>query len=190
VGFREHLMIGGDVTRAIGGAGSWLEAAYVFVNALGGERDNTSNDYLRLSLGCDYSFPGNIYAYIEYHYNQAGTADPDGYNDILGTPAYQDGAVFLLGRHYLAPGASFQITPLMTLLGQVLLNITDPSALLVAVLDYNISEDIYLEFGTYLGVGENPERVIDNNRKTPPLSFNSEFGSYTDMLYTSFRIYF
>ena len=190
LGFREHLMIGADITRAIGGAGSWLEAAYVFAYALSDKRDGTGEDYLRLTLGCDYSFPGNIYTYIEYHYNQPGAENPDDYGTILNTPAYIDGADFLLGRQYLIPGTSFQITPLMTLLGQAMVNLTDPSALLVASLDYNISEDIYLEFGAYLGIGESPDLYVAPFAGTSLLAFNSEFGSYADMYYTSFRIYF
>ncbi|UCH84713.1 MAG: hypothetical protein JSW50_03185 [Candidatus Latescibacterota bacterium] len=199
LGFREHLMVGADVTRAIGGAGSWLEAAYVFAYALSGDRKGTDEDYLRLSVGLDYSFPNNIYTYVEYHYNQPGASDPDDYTGgsgpddstgIIDTPAYRDGAVFLLGQHYLIPGASFQITPLLSLLGQTLMNLTDPSVLLVGVLDYNVSEDIFLEFGAYLGLGDSPELYTSSFVERPFVTFNSEFGSFADMLYTSFRIYF
>ncbi|MEJ2721569.1 MAG: hypothetical protein P8181_10600, partial [bacterium] len=190
VGFHEHLMIGADVTRTIGGAGSWLEAAYVFADALGDNRHGACDDYLRLSLGCDYSFPHDIYAFIEYHYNEPGATDSEDYYRIVFGPAYRDGADYLLGKHYLAPGATFQITGLITLLTQALVNLTDPSALLVGTLDYNISENIYLQFGAYIGAGGRPDLFIAPFVGTPLLVFNSEFGSYPDTYYTSFRVYF
>ncbi|UCG53409.1 MAG: hypothetical protein JSW58_07605 [Candidatus Latescibacterota bacterium] len=180
VGFREHLMIGADVARAIGGASSWLETAYVFAHALGGTRSSNDDDYLRFSVGCDYSFPRNIYAYIEYHFNQAGTDRTGDYWRVVQTPAYLDGSVYLLGEHYLAPGASIQITPLVTLTAQALVNITDPSSLFVPVVEYNIKEDVYLQFGAYLATGKSPEIPV----------LKSEFGTYPDMIYASFRIYF
>ncbi len=192
VGFREHLMIGADITRAIGGAGSWFEIAYVFANALGSDREGGDLDYLRLSTGADYSF-GRLYGYLEYHFNQAGASNASSYNDVLSTPAYTDGAVYLFGQHYIMPGASFQLTPLTSILGSALVNMNDPSVLLVAVLDYNFREDVYLEFGAYLGVGDSP--ILTNVGPTSmdsqgTLGFNSEFGAYPDMYYTSFRIYF
>ena len=35
-------------------------------------RPNISEDYLRASVGLDYSFGGETYAFIEYHFNGAG----------------------------------------------------------------------------------------------------------------------
>ena len=37
LGFREHLMTGFDIARGIGGAGFWLEAAYVYASAFDSE---------------------------------------------------------------------------------------------------------------------------------------------------------
>ena len=193
VGFREHLMVGADFTRAILSAGSWLEIAYVFANAWNDTRTGSGEDYLRLSIGADHSMGANTYAYIEYHFNQAGTVHPSDYSTILETPAYVDGAVYLLGAHYIAPGLSYQLTPLTTVFAYALVNLTDPSALLVPVLEYNFREDVYLEFGAYIGAGESPIYAP----MTPDLvgsesffGFRSEFGAYPDLYYASFRIYF
>jgi hypothetical protein len=71
--FRENAMASADVTRAVGGAGTWCEAAYVWAGPLDARADSTSNnDYLRLSAGADYNFASGIYTFLEYHYNGAG----------------------------------------------------------------------------------------------------------------------
>ena len=57
VGFQKHLLAGWDLARGIGGAGFWLEAAYVFADSFGQGAD-TAGNYLRASTGLDYSFGG------------------------------------------------------------------------------------------------------------------------------------
>ena len=101
--FQENLLLGLDVARGIGGAGSWLEMAYVFAKPFHKE-PNTSDNYLRTSIGLDYSFGGETYAFIEYHFSEAGAQNPKDFLTNLEQPAYTSGGVYLLGRHYLAPG--------------------------------------------------------------------------------------
>jgi hypothetical protein len=75
MGFREHLLLGIDLARSVGGAGVWLEAAEVFTRQGDGGHKNPGGDYFRLSTGLDYSLDENTYGFIEYHYSQAGTND-------------------------------------------------------------------------------------------------------------------
>ena len=183
VGFREHLMTGFDIARGIGGAGFWLEAAYVFANTFDGENEGAEN-YLRASVGLDYSFAGRAYGFIEYHFSGAGAGEPENYLDNLSEPAYRDGAVYLLGRQYLAPGLTFQITPLISLGGVVLSNISDPSVFPSLQLEYNFAQDIYISAGGFIGIGKRPETEDEE------LEFRSEFGGYPTLFFSSFRIYF
>jgi hypothetical protein len=189
VGFQENLLAGFDLTRSIGGAGFWLEAGYVFVDALDSERFGGDEDYFRASLGLDYVLRNGAYLFAEYHFNQAGAEEPDSYLTVSQGVAYREGSVYLLGRHYFAPGISYQITPLITLSGQALLNVADPSVFLMPQVEYNIAEDVYLSAGAYLGLGDNPEFLIDRNY-VPYFRLRSEFGAYPDFYFTSFRVYF
>lgn len=189
IGFHENLLIGTDLSRAIGGASAWLEAAYVFLDALDDQHDGGAGDYFRFSIGGDYALTGEFYGFIEYHYSGAGAGDPDEYFIHLSDPAFTDGAVYLLGRHYLIPGFSYQIAPLLSLSGQFLTNLEEPSLLLAPYFEYNIAEDIYLAGGAFLGLGEGPRGDIDEP-SSGILRLRSEFGSYSDLYYTSFRIYF
>jgi hypothetical protein len=189
IGFRENLLLGTDLSRAIGGASGWLEAAYVFIDALDDRNDGEADDYLRASIGADYALTGELYGFVEYHYSGAGAGDPDEYLARLTDPAFTDGAVYLLGRHYLIPGFSYQIMPLVGLSGQFLTNLEEPSILLAPYIEYNIAENIYLAGGAFIGLGERSQ-VLINDFPGVTIRYRSEFGSYSDLYYTSFRIYF
>ena len=182
VGFQKHLLAGLDIARGIGGAGFWLEAAYVFIESFGQDTGTTDN-YLRASTGFDYSFGEKTYGFIEYHFNGAGAKTPENYLANLDKPAYTQGGVYLMGTHYLAPGLSYQLTPLISFGGQMLFNLSDSSVWIGPQFEYNIAEDIYLSAGGLISVGE---RFEDGET----LEFRSEFGSYPNVIFSSFRVYF
>ena len=179
---QKDLLVGLDVVRGIGGAGCWLEAAYMFLELFSAERDLAEN-YLRVSVGLDYSFSGRIYTFIEYHFNAAGTDNPSNYLSNIEQPAYTRGGVYLLGRHYLSPGINYQLTPLLGIRGQIVINLTDPSTWFVPQIAYNIAEDIHLTVGGMISVGKTP---IEGDT----IQFQSEFGSYPNLFFTSMSVYF
>lgn len=187
--FRENLLAGIDLSRAIGGAGAWIEAAYVWEDAAAKRSSDDSNDYLRFTAGCDYSFSGKLYGFIEYHFNQAGAGGADGYSRVIQSAAFREGGVYLLGSHYLCPGVTYQFTPLLSLDSSILVNVEDPSLLFAPTVEFNVAEDIYLSSGAFVGFGDTR---IDSGFISPPPSpvFPSEFGSYPDVYFASFRIYF
>ena len=180
--FQRDLLIGFDVARGIGGAGFWLETAYVFVEPFDDEPD-ASDNYLRTSVGLDYSFGGETYAFIEYHFNSAGATKPENYLTNLEQSAYTRGGVYLLGRHYLAPGFTRQLTPLVSFSGQMLFNLSDPSTWVAPQVAYNIAEDIHLSVGGFVSIGKRPKNGESSE-------FQSEFGSYPNLFFSSFRVYF
>jgi len=180
--YQRDLLIGLDITRGIGGAGFWLETAYVLPEVFD-DGTNESDNYLRSSIGFDYSFGGETYAFIEYHFNGAGVTIPEDFLENIEQSAYTRGAVYLLGVHYLAPGVTHQLTPLISFSSQLLLNLNDTSAWLVSQIGYNIVEDIHISVGGMLSIGKPPK----NN---DPTQFQSEFGTYPNLFFTSLWIYF
>jgi len=192
VGFLENLMLGFDWTRPIGGAGFWLEAAYVFDNALNSDERDSDNDYFRGTIGADYSLRNGTYLFMEYHYNGAGVTDIEDWHKTIENPAYAGAAGYLVGKHYLVPGVVYQLTPLIILNGQILANLSDPSIFIMPSVEFNIAENIYLSGGAYLSFGSSLKSynytTIDGNYSRS--DFNSEFGNYPDFYFTSFRIYF
>ena len=188
IGFKENILAGFDLATSWKGAGIWLESAYVWADALKeGSNDSGDNNYMRASLGCDYSFGDRTYGFVEYSYNQAGSVNSDDYMNLLTETAYTEGSVYLLGEHYLIPGLSYQITPLMIYNGQLLTNLNDPSVYFYSMVEYNFADNIYLSAGAFVGIGEKPELITQ-----PVISarLNSEFGTYPDIYFTSFNIYF
>ena len=83
----------------------------------------------------------------------------------------------------------FQLTPLITLSGQVLINLRDGSLFAAPQLEYNLSENIYLSAGLFWSFGREPGFRTDQGMP-PATAMESEFGAYPDMAYTSFRVYF
>jgi hypothetical protein len=187
--FRKHLLIGLDLARGIGGAGFWLEAAYVIPDAFRENRRESEKNYVRSSLGLDYNLSSKTYGFVEYHFNSAGGSRPEDYIRLFSTSAYQDGSVYLLGRHYLNVGSTIQLSPLLPFTGLLILNLSDGSLILSPSLEYNIAENIYLAGGAYLGLGKRPEFIMGPLNPQPRL-LHSEFGAYPDMFFTSFRVYF
>jgi len=173
--FRENLLAGVDIARSIGEAGAWLEAAEVFANAADDYRPD--ENYFRLSIGSDYSFTEKIYAYIEYHYNGAGGERKENYGPSSHDTAFTDGAVYLLGRHYLAPGFTYEIMPLLSFSGNALINLNDSSVLLSPVLEYSMMQDVYANLGAFIGMGDSSKP-------------ESEFALYPDVYYSALNFYF
>jgi hypothetical protein len=194
--FRENILCGFDITRAIGGAGTWCEAAYVWADAAN-DRDSHDGelDYLRLSVGADYNFTvgSGLYSFLEYHYNGAGSSESRDYalNVVQNSAAYTEGSVYLMGRHYLVPGVSYQLTALTSFFIEALVSLSDGSVILTPYVEYNIAEDAYLSAGGYGAFGDNPTMQGSMGDDGPSgLNLNSEFGSYPNQFYIFLRYYF
>lgn len=173
--FAEQTMVGAGIQTAIGDFGFWFEIASVTGDL----------DYIRTSIGLDYAFTENTFAMIEYHFNGAGSDNPDDYLSLLGTLPYQKGGVFLLGEDYLMPSFNVRLSPLWNLGFQVIYNLSDDSAFLSISADYNVAEDFYMDFGFYHFIGDELTTLAPG----VPL-FQSEYGTNPDVVFTSLRFYF
>lgn len=182
INFHKNLLLGFDMTRSLFDAGVWIEGAWTFTDFTSDGRDS-DRDYLRLTAGIDYNFSCNLYTFIEYHYNGAGEFDAENYAKNISKPAYLEGGTYLLGKHYIAPGATYEIVPLLTGKMQLLINLTDPSAMIAPGIEYNITDNIYLEAGAYLSFGKKIEKKF-----IPEI--HSEFGTYPNIYYLSAKAYF
>ena len=179
--FRRHLLLGLDVARAVGPAGFWLEGAYVKPDFFEQTGATDHAGYFRASAGLDSRLGPETYGFAEFHLSSAGATRPEDYAGLLTQPAYRDGAVYLLGRHYIALGVSHQATPLVTLSATAMLNANDGSASVSPQLELNLAEDVYLSAGASIGVGPEPRTLW---------RYESEFGSYADFAFLSVRLYF
>lgn len=182
--FQGHGLLGWDAARAVGGAGTWLEAAVVFPDLFRGKTSQSSDPYWRVTLGADYSFSGGWYGFAEYHFNGAGAADPRAYLNRIGHPAYEAGKVYLLGKHYGILGGHYQATPLWTIQSEIILNLGDGSLMLGPGMRYNLARNVDLSLGGFWSVGE--ARRSGLVMSVP----ESEFGMYPDFVSFSFQVYY
>lgn len=196
----DNVMIGGDVTRAIWEAGFWCEGAVVIYED---ENDRIigADDvaYTRITTGVDYSLRNATYLFLEYHYNSAGRDDAGEYARNATSKPYTEGAVYLLGRHYLIPGVTWPATPLLGVGGSLLVNLNDGSLLAAPLAEYNLLDNFYLSAGAFVGFGDGPRvtsvppdvSVLQSGFVDVPfLELESEFGAYPDTYFISARYYF
>lgn len=177
--FKKHFLIGADLTRALARAGSWLEAAYIIPEE---NTDYQDRNFFRVSLGLDYNFTSKLYSYFEYHFNGVGKTEVNEYNELQNNRAYLDANGYLLGKNYLAGGLNYQFRPLIPINLLLIANLHDSSIIAAPTTEYNIAENVYLQAGCYLGLGKSP---VDNL-----FDYQSEFGTYNNIYYTSFGVYF
>ncbi|MDA0976966.1 MAG: hypothetical protein O3B72_00260 [Proteobacteria bacterium] len=175
INYAEQTLVGVGLQTAIGDTGFWLEAASV----------NGDDNYLRLSTGVDYAFNEDIFGQLEYHYNGAGRADPADYLASLSSLPYQKGGVFLLGRDYLMPVITVQLSPLWSLATQAVINLSDQSRFTSLSLEFNVASNVYMDFGFYHFSGDD----LSISRDAVPV-LGSEYGTNPDTLYMSVRYYF
>ena len=91
-----------------------------------------------------------------------------------------------MGRHYLIPGYTYQLSPLISISGLSLINVADPSLFISPRVEYNIASDVYVSGGAFVGIGKGPAAAQGES----PLVLRSEFGGYPNIYFASFRYYF
>lgn len=168
--FSRQSLFGFGIETTLGQFGSWLETAVV----------SGDEDYSRTSLGLDYGFNARWFGMLEYHYNGAGANDPDDYLNLFISTPYQAGGVFLLGKHYLLPSLSWQVSPLTTVSLQLIANLEDESMFTNLSADFSLNDNLYLGLSYFGFSGDKPDFT----------ELNSEYGSNPDRLIASLRFYF
>ena len=72
--------------------------------------------------------------------------------------------------------------------GQGLVNLQDRSSLVGPRLEYSFADEVFLELGAFVGIGEGLVSVKDTPETD--LYARSEFGLYPDTFFGSLRLYF
>lgn len=155
--------------------------------------------YFRASIGVDYAFTENVFGMVEYHYNGAGSQHSEEYLAAVGKLAYNRGGVFLLGQNYLLGNLGIQATPLWNINLQAIVNLDDDSAFTSLAAEWNLAEDLYMDFGIYAFAGRDlkvqtpdtnpaPGNTLPMLGPTTPV-LQSEYGASPNILFASIRWY-
>jgi hypothetical protein len=191
--FANQSLIGAGLQTSLGPAGFWFETAVV----------SGIDHYWRTSTGVDYALTDDLLGLVEYHYNGTGANTPEDYASLLTRPAYVQGGVFLVGQQYLMPALSWQVSPLLTVAVQTVLNLTDHSAFMTLQMDYNLTvhgfsgESIKAvppalsESGAEAGAESGGQPGTETpNQASAGSSLGSEYGSVPNNVFVSFSVYF
>ncbi|HYV50004.1 MAG TPA: hypothetical protein VFA20_34350 [Myxococcaceae bacterium] len=146
----DDLLAGADFSGDVGPVGVHGEAAYTW-GIRSGERA------LRAVVGAEVRPTEKLALTAEYYFNGFGARDASGYLAALSSPRAQRGEISGAGRHYLGVAASYAFTELLTLQLLSLVNLQDPSAELVPVLEYWFEQSVILRAGAFVPIGGAPD---------------------------------
>ena len=137
---RDAWIVGGDFAGYAGNAGVRGEAAFTY---------SADEDFLRAVLNADYNFPGDYYAFVELHYNGAGTRDRDEYDfaELL------SGQTLNLAQFYAAASVSKSLSPLVAASFYGVLNADDGSGLAGPALIWDAKENLDVSASAYVFFG-------------------------------------
>jgi hypothetical protein len=201
------VVLGGDFAGDLGPLGVHGEAAYTLgLTGLGveGEPVTVAERALRAVVGADWRPAEKLLVGAEYYFNGFGAEKPSDYAAALRSPRVQRGEVFGAGRHYLGLVAAYQATELLSMQGIAIVNLTDPSAQLVAALDYWFAQSVIVRAGAILPLGAPPnvssfrsltgQDVLTNSaawqRASSTLGLASEYGVSPMGLFAQVGVYF
>ena len=96
--------------------------------------------FVRSVLGAQYKPTAKTFINIELYVQTLGASAPDDYLTQLAGERYQRGELVQLGRLYGAILGSYQLAPLWTLGGAVLVNAEDPSVMAMPSLTWSAGD--------------------------------------------------
>lgn len=140
----------------------------------------------RVTAGVDW-LGSRLTLGAEYHFNGLGAGSAEEYLFRLGSESFARGESYYLGRHYLGALARWTADrgERVRLTGSVLVNLDDPSAALSPAFTWDLGDATRLTVGGLVTGGAVPRFP---GVGLPELQ--SEFGSYGDLIWTRFSVYF
>lgn len=173
-------IVGLGVGRGIGGA-QW-SADLVLT-------DTSGDSYVQFVTNLSYSWTladKNMSGLLEYHFNDFGQSseryDPA---SLASNPDLLDrlarGQSFTLGRHYLAGTVTVEMTPLWNLSPVVLVNLSDPSALLQLTSTYSLSDNMTLLANINIPIGANGSEFGGIDSGIPNRYFSTDAGLFAQI---------
>lgn len=204
--YARDVVFGADFAGDVGPIGVHGEAAYTLglhgVAAPG--PIGVAERALRAVVGADARIGEKTAVTIEYHYNGWGAEDSSGYLRALSSERVQRGEVFGAGRHYLGLVGSYQVTDLLSAQAIALVNVTDPSAQVMPVVEYWFAQSVILRAGAFVPIGERPdpselqaltaEDVLTRSERyqsaTSTLGLRSEYGTSPAGVFAQVGVYF
>lgn len=148
-------------------------------------REENDDPVLRGALGVDRNFVvGNrdLYLVFEYQRDGFGAASSDELLSVLFSEPFVNGEMQVLGRDEVDAQAAYQIHPLWSVSLFLLGNLNDPSLLIQPGAAYSLSNEVTVQGGIFLGVGDG---TAESEFEIP-----SEYGIVPTSVYVSLTAFF
>lgn len=191
----KDLVVGADFVGDVGPIAVHGEGAYTIALAgLGsGGAVAVGEHFFRGVVGVDWRPREELLLMLEYHYNGFGAPSPDGYAQKLSSERVVRGEVFGAGRHYAGLVASWQFSEILGTSVSALVNLQDPSALVIPALEYWWEQSVIVRAGGFVPLGRAPDAAVFKGLTTQDvltgsdaflsatrsLGLKSEYGSST-----------
>ncbi|MDX2495898.1 MAG: hypothetical protein QNK27_13115 [Desulfuromusa sp.] len=133
-----------------------------------------------------YRFDNGLVFLGEYLFNGVGSDNPNEYPLVATSAPITEGLSFLLARHYLLLGPSYQFHPLVTANGLLIYNIEDHSSLIRPQLVISLADNLQLDLFWAITTGQKSQ--LHPLTQLPVI--RSEFGSVGDSGGLLLRWYF
>lgn len=149
------LVAGADFAGDLGPLGAHGEAAWtmplVGLGTSGPVR--VEGDFVRALVGLDWRPHEALVLAAEYTFNGFGATNAAGLLEVLRSDRVVRGEVFGAERHYLGLGATWMATDLLTVSLSAIVNLVDPSAMVVPALEYSFEQHVLVRAGGYVPLG-------------------------------------
>jgi hypothetical protein len=134
--------------------------------------------------GLGHRFESSLTLEGEYLYN--GEGDPD---DLAAASIrFDTGGTFHLGRHLVGLLGTYEVLPILTGRLGGLLSLSDGSGQIQPAVVYSAADEVDLLAGALVNFGERPTDSVGDPYRIPGL--RSEFGTFPDVYYLEFKVYF
>jgi hypothetical protein len=148
-------------------------------------QDSDDGVAVRGTVGVDRRFDlfrRDLYVVLEYQHDDFGAADNSELAEVVLSEPFARGQLQVLGRDEIAGQSSYQIHPLLDLSLLLLCNPGDPSALLSPAASYSASNELEIQAGVFLGLGDGTPNTA--------VGLPSEYGITPTSLWASLTAFF
>ncbi len=128
--------------------------------------------FLRAVAGGQWMPTDKTTLLAEYYFNGFGATAASGYLTKMEDPRETSGQISGAGRHYLGLSASYAASDLVSISGSTLVNLQDPSAILVPLVEWWFEQSVIFRAGGFLSVGRGADAHVFDGLDAADVSAN------------------
>jgi hypothetical protein len=170
---RGRSMVGVGLAGELGTVGIKAELSWYQGKDVDQPQGDLYDDFGIAAVEGWYRFDNGLVLLGEYLFNGVGSDDPSEYPLVATSAPITEGLSFLLARHYLLLGPSYQFHPLVTANGLLIYNIEDHSSLIRPQFVISLADNLQLDLFWAITAGQKSQ--LHPLTQLPVM--RSEFGS-------------